>query len=82
MSRVKLINNKVIFLNKDNLDCTLHDKQTEEMKKKKIDVYDYISETKLQTKLKKVYSRKIHLNKDYKLVNQLLTENIKLKIKD
>ena len=46
MSRVKLIN-KVIFLNKDNLDGIFQEKQVEETKKKKVDIYNYISETKL-----------------------------------
>ena len=43
---------KVIFLNKENLDGALQEKQAEE---KKVDIYDYISETEFQNKLKKVY---------------------------
>jgi len=59
------------------LDSTLQEKQTEEKQKKKVDLYDYISETELQNKLKKVYGGKYLLTgKDYKLENQLLTENI------
>ena len=68
---------KVIFLNKTNLNGTLQEKQAEEKKKKKVDIYDYISETDLQNKLKKIYGSKIRMNaKDYKLINQLLSENI------
>ena len=68
---------KVIFLNKINLDSTLQEKQAKEKKKKKVDIYNYISETELQNKLKKIYGSKIWMNaKDYKLINQLLSENI------
>ena len=73
---------KVIFLNKTNLDGTLQEKQAEEKKKKKVDIYDYISETELQNKLKKIYGSKIQMTtKDYKLINQLFSENIELQDK-